>query len=202
MKNTASFTWSLVAGAIVFAAMLAWPTAATAQAVSGQARVVQSTTSGALGPVTTVLTDTGTLGGTNDTRDATLDTGSIPSVLSGEILRAVTISWSDQVASEASIANLDVIVGGTAVSADLVLSRALAAQGAIGSGSSLIGNLAVNGAAVAVTGEPNQAIVIPGGRVVINEQTASPSGTTVNGLHITVANVADLVIASATAGIQ
>jgi hypothetical protein len=36
----------------------------------------------------------------------------------------------------------------------------------------------------------------------VNEQTVTPAGTTVNALHATVLGVVDVVIASATAGIQ
>ena len=60
----------------------------------------------------------------------------------------------------------------------------------------------LNGVPVAITGAPNQKIAIPGGQVVINELTVSPSGTTVNALHATVLGVADVIIASATAGIR
>ena len=53
-----------------------------------------------------------------------------------------------------------------------------------------------------LTGSPNQTIAIPGGRLVINEQQTSSAGTTVNAIHATVFGVADVVVASATAGIQ
>jgi hypothetical protein len=149
-----------------------------------------------------VLADTGALAGTDNARDATLQTGSVPSVLSGEVLHAVTIGWPDQVASEASLANLDMTVGETGISADFLTASALAVSGAAGSGSSLIGNLRINGAPVWVSGLPNQMIWIPGGEVVLNEQTVSATRTTVNALHATVFGVADVVIASATAGIQ
>ena len=38
--------------------------------------------------------------------------------------------------------------------------------------------------------------------MVLNEQTVSSAGTTVNALHAVVTGVADVVVASATAGIQ
>jgi hypothetical protein len=93
-------------------------------------------------------------------------------------------------------------VGGTGISADFVMARALAALGGGVSSGSLIDNLAIGGVPIAVTGEPNQTIAIPGGQVVINEQTVSADGTTVNALHARVSGVADVVIASATAGIR
>jgi len=184
--------------AIAFAGVSAWPTAGTAQTVTGQARAVQANAFGS-----TVLTDTGTLGGTSDARDATLDFGIVPSVLSGEVLRAVTIGWPDQVASETSLANLSMALGGTGISAGFVMARALAVLGQPSAAGSIINNLSVNGVAITVTGQPNQRITIPGGQVVIDEQTVSLSGsTTVNAIHATVFGVADVVIASATAGIR
>jgi hypothetical protein len=149
---------------------------------------------------TTTLADTGTLGDTGEGRDATLAVGSVPSVLSAEALHAVTVGWPDQVASEASLANLTMRVGAVGISAGVVLARALAVANGPGTASSTVGDLVINGIPVAVTGLPNQRISIPGGRLVINEQIVSPSGTTVNALHATVLGVGDVIIASATAG--
>ena len=123
--------------AIALAGVSAWPTSGSAQTVTGQARAVQVNG-------TTVLTDTGTLGGTSDSRDATLDVGVVPSVLSGEILRAVTIGWPDQVASETSLANLTMTIGGTGISAGFVMARALAVLGQASTADSMINNLSVN----------------------------------------------------------
>jgi hypothetical protein len=183
--------------AIALAAALMCPAAAAAQTVTGQARAVQVTAIG-----TTVLADTGTLGGTADARDATLLTGLVPSLLTGEVLHAVTIGWPDQVASEASLANLNLAIGAIGITADVVMASALAALNAPVNARSFVDNLFVNGIYVNVTGAPNQRVVIPGGQVIINEQISSPSGMTVNALHATVLGIADVVIASATAGIR
>jgi hypothetical protein len=181
---------------------LAWPRTGAAQTVAGSANVVRATTFSLLGGTTTTLASTGALGGAGDALDATQVTGAIPSLLSGEVLNAVTIGWPDQVASEASLASLGLTVGGTGISADFVMARALAALDGSGSSSSLLDNLSIGGVPIDVTGDPNQTVSIPGGQVVINEQIVSPAGTTVNALHATVLGVADVVIASATAGIQ
>jgi hypothetical protein len=164
---------------IVAAAALAWPAVGAAQTVTGQARVVQV---GALG--ITVLADTGTLGSTGDARDAVLAAADVPSILSGEVLHAVTVGWADQVASEASMASLALTAGLAAITADFVMAQALAVTGAT------------------TKAVPNQRIAIPGGQLIINEQISSPGGTTVNALHATVPGIADIVIASATAGIR
>jgi len=200
MRQTRSFRWSVIA-AVVATGLLALPAAGAAQAVTGNAGAARVTTLG-LGGATTVLADTGTLGGPADARDASLVTGSVPSVLNGEVLNAVTIGWPDQVASTASLANLGLNVGGVGISADFVMATATAVLGGAGSGTSLIDNLSIGGVPIAVTGAPNQTVPIPGGRVVVNEQTVTPAGTTVNALHATVLGVVDVVIASATAGIR
>jgi len=94
-------------------------------------------------------------------------------------------------------------VAGTGITADFVMAQASQVAGAPGSGSSTLTNLSINGIPVAVTGAPNQAIPVPGGQVIINEQTISSTGTAVvNALHVVVTGVADVVIASATAGIS
>ena len=202
MRQTGSFRRTVIALVVLMAGVLAWPRAGAAQTVVGNAKVVRATTFGLLGGTTTTLAATGALGGAGDALDATLVTGSVPSLLSGEVLNAVTIGWADQVASEASLANLGLNVGGVGISADFVMATAAAVLGSGGSGASLIDNLSINGVSIEVTGDPNQTISIPGGRVVVNEQTMSAAGTTVNALHATVSGVADVVVASATAGIQ
>jgi len=198
----------------MLASLLAWPAPGLAQlggqlpspaasTVTGQATAVRATVLGILGTTTTtVLSDSGSLGGTSDARDAAQLTGIIPSLLGAEVLHAVTIGWPDEVDSEASLANLGLNVAAIGISADLVMARASQVSGALGSGTSSIDNLAINGVPVAVTGQPNQTVAIPGGRIVINEQTISPGSTTVNALHVIVNGIVDVVIASAAAGIS
>ncbi len=181
------------------------PTSTTTTTITGDATAVRATLFGALGllTTTTALADTGTLSGVNDARDASMDTGTVPSVLTGEVLSAGTISWPDEVDSAVSLANLNMSVAGIGISADSVMAEASQVLGAAGSGTSYIDNLSINGIPVAVTGAPNQTIWVPGGQVIINEQTVSSTGTAVvNALHVAITGVADVVIASATAGIS
>ena len=205
---------------LMLAGLLTWPAASVAQlggllpphptttttspTVVGSASAVQATVLGILGTgTTTVLAGTGTLGGTNDARDASMDTGSIPSTLNAETLSTDTISWVDEVDSEASLTNLNMTVAGIGITADSVMAQASQVLGTAGSGISTLSNLAINGTPIAVTGDPNQTIWVPGGQVIINEQTISPTGTAVvNALHVAITGVADVVIASATAGIS
>jgi len=183
-------------------ALLTWPMAGEAQLITGQARAVQATVFSLLGGTTTVLADTGALGGPSDALHASAITGTVASLLRGETLHATTIGWPDQVASQSSLAALALSVAGTTIGADFVKARALAVLGGTGTGVSDIANLSINGAPIPVSGAPNQTIFLPGGRVVINEQQTSPTTTVVNALHVTVYGVADVVIGSATAGIQ
>ena len=190
----------MVAGVLV--SLLAWPGTSEAQTVTGQASAVQATAFNALGlGTTTALSKTAPLSGTSDARQASLLTGSVPSLLTGEALHAVTIGWPDQVASEASLGNLAMTVAGTGISADFVMARALAVLGSAGTGRTNINGLRINGIPIVPTGSPNQTIAIPGGRVVINEHVSSAGATVVNGLHVVVDGVMDVVIASAKSGI-
>ena|SRR3989442_6497705 len=195
-----NWKWLMLAGALV--GLLAWPGTSEAQTVTGQAKAAQATV-GVLGlGVTTVLSDTGTLSDTTDARDASLLTATVPSLLTGEVLSAVTIGWPDQVYSSASLGILAMTVAGIGISADFVGASALAVLGGAAVGSSDIGGLSINGIPIFLTGGPNQRIDIIGGRVIVNEQQTSPDGTiTVNALHVTVDGVADVVISSAKAGI-
>ena len=184
-------------------AVLAWPSAAASQTVSGQARVVQTTTVDPLGTITTTtLADTGMLNDSSDTRQSSQLSGNVPGLLSGGVLHATTIGNPDEVDSEASLADLALTVGGNTIGADFVMARATASQGVAGSGVVSISGLSVNGLRIDVTGLPNQTVGIPGGQIVINQQQQSPGGTVVNALHVVVSGIADVTIGSATAGVQ
>ncbi len=196
-----SYRWRLVAVAVFVALFAGWPTLGRAQSGStGQAMAAQAILGGLLGATT--IAGTGTLSGPNDARDASQLTGSIPGVLAGEAFHATTIGWNDQVASEASVANLALNVGGTAIGADFIMARATSALGKAGVGTVNIDGFSINGVPVSITGAPNQAIPIPGGSIVINEQQTSATSTVVNALHVRVIGLADVVVGSATAAIR
>jgi len=93
-------------------------------------------------------------------------------------------------------------VAGIGISAGFVMASATAAAGTAARGASLVENLAINGVPVSVTGAPNQVVGIPGGSIVINQQTATPGGIAVNALHVIVNGLADVVVGSATAAIR
>src|SRR3989441_894623 len=87
MDHITSHNWKLLllAGALV--GLMAWPGTSEAQTVTGQAQAAQATVLG----MTTALADTGTLSDSSDARDATMITVSVQSLLTGEVLHAVTI---------------------------------------------------------------------------------------------------------------
>ena len=198
MSHARSLQRILIAFAMGLAGLLCWPAESHAQTVSGYATVVQGSVLGTSGS----FADTGPLADSSDAREASLDTLSLPSLLSGEALHAAAIGWPDQAYSEASLGSLAMTVAGNGIAADFIMARALAVLGSPGTGTSGIDGLSINGAPVAVSGAPNQVIPILGGRVILNEQQASASGIVVNAVHVIVDGIADVVVASATAGIS
>jgi len=122
-------------------------------------------------------------------------------LLAGDVLHATTIGYPNQIDSEASLADLSVGAAGMTIGADFVMARVSQVLGTAGVAASEVDNLSINGIPVVVTGAPNQSINIPGGAVILNEQQTLPDGSiVVNGLHITIPGVEDVVIATATAG--
>ena len=217
MRNTDSLLRTATGAAMLVASLLAWPVTGaaqlgglplpppplpiggggTTQTVTGIASAVQAYSLGTM----TTLASTGTLSGLTDARQASQLMGSVPALLSAETLHATAIGLSDRVASQASLGNLVLGVGGISIGADAVLAQAEAAAGSA-TGSSVLGNLTLDGVPVDVSGAPNQTISFLGGQLVINEQTATASGIVVNALHLVVDGVADVVLGSATAAIQ
>src|SRR5438309_1952098 len=216
MCKTDSFLRTAAGAAMLVASLLAWPVTGaaqvlgigdptsipplpiggggTTQTVTGIASAVQATSFGTV----TTLASTGTLSGLTDAREASQLLGNVPALLAADALHATAIGLSDRVASQASLGNLVLGVGTAIIGADVVLAQAEAAAGSA-TGSSVLGNLTLNGAPVAVSDAPNQTIWIPGGWLVINEQTPTAGGIVVNALHLVVDGVADVVLGSATA---
>jgi len=171
---------------------------------SGQATAVRATILG----ISTVISDTGPLPSSGGAQHASLLSASAPGLLTADVLHATTIGQGDASRSRASVADLNLTVGGNTISSSLIASRAQArcVGGAPAvSGSSEIVALTVNGAPIAVSGQPNQTIALPNGAVVINQQQSSIAGQTgtitVNALHVVVNGLADVLISSAHADI-
>ena len=182
--------------ALTGAGLLAWPAAAAAQTVSGSANAVRASVLG----MTSVLADTGPLTDASDLREASALEAGILSLGSADVLHAATGASPDAVSSEASLADAGLSVAGNFISAAFIMARAVAPAGGSPVGTSEIDGLSINGAPIAVTGQPNQTVWLLGGRVILNEQIPTSTGTTVNALHVIVSGVADVVLATAIAG--
>jgi hypothetical protein len=210
--------WKVIGVAGALAGLVAWPGTGQAQlggilppppisptpispaptTFSGQASAVAASV---LGNIIS-LVDTGTLTDPSEPLGTGLPLASIPGLLTAESLHAVTMGWTDQVASEASLSNLAMSVAGTGVSADFIQSRALAVSGAVPTGLTSIEGLTIGGVPVSATGAPNQAISLAGLNVILNEQIQSASGIVVNALHVrTPDGLTNVVVGSANAGI-
>src|SRR6266849_5312062 len=207
--------WKVIGVAGALAGLVAWPGIGQAQldlggilppilpgpaptTATGQASVA---TASVLGNVTS-LVDTGTLTDPSEPLGAGLPIGSIPGLLTAESLHAVTMGWTDQVASEASLSNLAMSLAGTGLSADFIQSRALAVSGAVPTGLTSIEGLTIGGVPVSPVGVPNETLSLAGLSVILNEQIQSASGIVVNALHVTTPDgLINVVVGSAKAGI-
>ncbi len=205
MRYIACFSRIALSIILVGLQVLPIPVIAEAQQTttfSGQATVVRATVLG--NPV--VLSDTGPLPSSGGAQQASLLSASVPNLLSVNVLHATTVGQGDRSRSEASVADLSLTLGGNSISADFVMSSAMAvctSNGPATSGSSELANLVINGQTITVSGAPNQTISLPaGGQVVINEQkSGGPGDITVNALHVSISGVADVVISSAHADV-
>src|SRR5216683_2168067 len=178
------------------------PAQARGETFSGRATVIKATVLG----TTTTLVDTGPLPSSGGALEASLVTANVDG-LSAEVLHAATVGQGNASRAEASVASLNLTVGGDTISADFLMARAMAecnAGGAFVSDSSAIVGLVINGHSIVVGTQPNETILLPDGQVVINEQSTSADGKalTVNALHITVTGIADIIVSSAHADID
>ena len=181
---------------------------------TGQATVFRAN----IGGTQTVLVDTGVLPAAGGVLDATGLTVEVPGVLFAEVGHASTFGGNGIAISESALANIDLTVGTHKIQADYLMARATAACSALVNGSASVrgeliaSNLRIDDEVTTVTAAPNQEISLRDGngqvvgRVVLNEQVATTNGVNanivVNGLKIEVANVATVVLFSATAGVN
>ena len=201
--------WSRLALSLGLSALLVLPVPLVAQAqqvqsFSGRATVVRATVLG----ITTVISDTGPLPGSGGSLEASLLDASAPGLVAARVAHASTVGQGNASSSEASVADLSLTAGGNTIAADFLMARATAActnSGPTASGTSEIVGLMINGQGVTVSGQPNQTISLPDGRLIINEQHSSvdnkSADITVNPLHVVIDGVADVVISSAHADV-
>jgi hypothetical protein len=184
------------------------PGQALANSFSGQATVVRGTF---LGLPITPIGDTGQLDAGGGSLETSLVDASVPGLLTVQVAHATAIGMGDASRSEASVANLNLSVGGNDIGASLLMARAAAFcsdGGPSTSGTSDILQLVINGHAIDVGTQPNQTVTLPGplgSRVIINEQSSSVQNNSaamdVTALHVIIPGVADVAIASAHADI-
>jgi hypothetical protein len=157
--------------------------------------------------VVRILGDTGLLPSSGGVREIHLPSGSFPPLFSSGSIDAVTQGMDGAVHSTATEAEVSLVFQTTRIEARLLGVQATAASSPEGvpvlSGSSSILGLTINGQSIVATGEPNQTIQLPTGRVVLNEQRSSLTDATgeitVNALHVYVSPVVDFVLSSAHA---
>ena len=190
-------------------------TAATSTTFSGDATVLRATVLG-LGPI--VVGEAGPVsesGGAEESSVLSVSKDQTGGLLSAEVVHAAVVAQGNSSSAEASVASANLTVAGNALQADLLRSQAEATCNggqASASGSSEVAGLVINGTVIAVSGNPNQTVDLPGLRVVINEQSGSANGNrsdiTVNALHVTAFDpvsgqtLADVIISSAHADIR
>jgi hypothetical protein len=190
-------------------------TAAASTTFSGEATVLQAAVLG-LPPI--VVGRAGPLpesGGAEESSVLSVSRDETFGLASAEVVHAAVVGQGRRSSAEAFVANPSLTVAGNAIEADVLRSQAEArcdGGQASASGSSEVAGLVINGSPIAVSGNPNQTVDLPGLRVVINEQFGSASGNradiTVNALHVTAFNplsgetLADVIISSAHADIR
>jgi lysophospholipase L1-like esterase len=152
----------------------------------------------------TNVSDTGNLSGSGGAIESSVFSTNALGALAVNVGHASTVGQADRTRSEASAADIALNLGGVSVSADFVLSRATAIWQSNGTtallGDTEVDGLLINGQPITISGQPNQTIPLLNGEVVINEQNTSATSITVNALHIIINGVADVVVASAQAG--
>lgn len=174
----------------------------TQNTYSGEATVVRAVVP-ATGTDLTLIR-AGPLPSSGGAAEDKLLSASVPGLLTATVLHASAVGQGQSSRSEASVADVNLTVGGNTITASFLMARATAQCSAgktVLSGKSHIAQLVINGQAITVSGSPNQTVNLPVGKVVINEQTKTSNSITVNALHVVIPGVADVVISSAHADI-
>jgi hypothetical protein len=203
--------WRLCTISLLLISLLTWPmaggvttaVAATPTTFSGSATVVNANVLGVnqqLG-----ATNVYPSGSSAFSDERSLLDVAITGLLTAEVGHASTIGKGNVSRSQSSLADLNLTVAGNTIGASFLSARAMAVCGPGGpsvSGSSEIADLTINGKSIAVTGEPNQTVDLPGGgQVIINEQSGTSNEINVTALHVIIPGVADVAIASVHADI-
>ena len=205
MRDRVFHRLSLVALGALSVGLLGWPAYTGAQTlgdITGTVGGTVGTVTGIVGGTTTVLGDTGTLAaGSLDSLYNEADSIST-SLVSADVPSARVTGYADEIASESYLASLNLTIAGITITASSAEAEARAAlDGSSSIGTVYVSNLSINGVDIFIDGTVNQTVSSAVGQLIINEQQVLSDGTmVVNALHATVYGVADVVVASATAG--
>jgi hypothetical protein len=158
--------------------------------------------------LTNRVSDTGPLPSWGGNLRSALPTVRLAGLVSASLLTANASGGGDESAANASAAKVGLSVAGLTIGASILTSNAQAVcngSAAAVSGSSQIVALNIDGIPILVTGQPNQVIPLLVGQLVLNERVSSVNGASgqivVNALHLQVAGVADVALASSSASI-
>jgi len=202
MRDRVFHRLSLVALGVLSVGLLGWPASKTLGDITGTVGGTVGTVTGIVGGTTTVLGDTGTLAaGSLDSLYNEADSIST-SLVSADVPSARVTGYADEIASESYLASLNLTIAGITITASSAEAEARAAlDGSSSIGTVYVSNLSINGVDIFIDGTVNQTVSSAVGQLIINEQQVQSDGTmVVNALHATVYGVADVVVASATAG--
>jgi len=202
MRDRVFHRLSLVALGVLSVGLLGWPASTGAQTLGGITGTVGGIVTGIVGGTTTVLGDTGTLAaGSLDALYNEADSISA-SLVSADVPSARVIGYADEIVSESYLASVNLTIAGITITASSAEAEARAAlDGSSSIGTVYVSNLSINGVDIFIDGTVNQTVSSAVGQLIINEQQVLSDGTmVVNALHATVYGVADVVVASATAG--
>ena len=147
------------------------------------------------------------IGCNGGTKSSSLATADIPGLLSTGVVETSASGTPTSTSSHARVDNILVTAGGNIITATQIISDAQASCSGNATGSSTIQNLSINGDPVNITGEPNQTVPIPGGKIIINAQKVTTSNggcvknITVTALRISLLGIADVSFATSQAGV-
>jgi hypothetical protein len=142
------------------------------------------------------VADTGPLPSGGGKRSNALIAFAIPNILQLEVLSASTSGQSGVAQAQAKVNRTKLFVGPNVIIIEVV--QAFAKAQCVGgnpvvNGSTVIVSVTINNQKVAVTGQPNQTVPLPGGgTLTINEQNVTTNAITVRGVHVRKAGVLDI----------
>lgn len=196
-------------------AIAAGATSAEAQLYSGRATGINATVTINGTPTTTTVGDTCPLSPTGGSHIATTPFGVVPGILRTGPITSTTSGAGNSSQSSSTVQDLNLSAGGYTIRATSVNASAqcncCTPSAATCGGRTTITGLTVtdpSGAPVTIVpnGTPNQTVTVPGGTIIINEQTSAPGELTINALRVNITGTngtnTNVVVASAHADIE